>query len=506
MKPLGFGSGVTLPSGVLERLPSLKDQRCLFFDFGLMLVGTPVPVGAEQQQQQQQQPAHQLKEAVVAVITDMCLVVASFPRPTRPTRIITHQHVAGVSRDGDRVTVHAASDSDVVLFLAKADMFVVYMADLQDRAVGRQLLFASKESAPFPQQQQQQVGAGVIGSRYNNNGADVSQGYHAPLTAHALAALKAAADARHPLDETAIGVVRLGTSSRREHRPCREVEEGSDASSVQTLEHLVEDEIDDLAPPDMPQVAIDATMMHRRLYYFFLQYDRSKMPFIDRMIGQHRGQESQLMRDLEAQYGPEPNKGRWDARDQLAHQRALKFQLTAQLRRAKDELLVLEREETSVRAAMDDVLRQKNAFLAEQRQQQAAAQSAAAGASAAAMAAKNKQPLLHLIKVLRPADAGQSGSLLLSSSDFAQPAEQSFYFLLPFMFFDFVREQSVKVPGATMPPLVTMVNETTDKQFAVNWSFLGGWASDFGPHCVSYQDRETRLWRVVPGKKFWQLY
>ncbi len=467
MKQAGFGSGVTLPNGVLERLPTLKEQRCLFFDFGLMLL--PGSSGQEAE-----------KEAVVAVITEACLVVASFPRPTRPTRVVDHQHVSGVSREGDKVTVHCTADSNVVLQLHKADMFVVYMADLQDRAVGRTLLFASKDA-----NSQQAAGAG---------GSPPPRSTGLKLTAAALA-LKAAEDARNPLADAAIGVLRFGTSSKRETRPCREVEEGSDASSVQTLEHLVDDPIDVLEPPDFPQVSVDATSIHRRLYYFFLQYDRSKLPFIDKMVAQHRGREAQLMRDLEAQYGPEPNKGRWETRDQLAHQRALKFQLTAQLRRARDELLVLEREEAAVSAAMEEVLRRKNEFMLEQRREQF--EQNAANSANRGGALPPKQPLLHLIKVLRPAD---------SSSGFTRPTERSFYFLLPFMFFDFVREQSTKVPGATTAPLVTVVNETTDKQFAVNWSFLGGWASDFGPHCVSFQDRDSKQWRFRPGEKFWQLY
>ena len=409
----------------------------------------------------------------MAVITDTCLVVASFPRPTRPTRIVNHKHVSGVSRDGEKVTVHCTADSNITLFLSKADMFVVYMADLQDRAVGRNLHFAAKDAS----------------SPTLPSSASPPSSQH-KLTAAALA-LKLADDAMHPLDEASLGVLRFGTSSKRETKPCREVEEGSDASSVQTLEHQVEDDLDELVPPDLPQVVVDATSIHRRLYYFFLQYDRAKLPFIEKMVAQHRSRETQLMRDLEAQYGPEPNKTRWETRDQLAHQRSLKFQLTAQLRRARDELLVLEREECAVRAALDGVVKKKNEFLLEERRKQFE------GNAPSSRSAPPSKPLLHLIKVLRVVE---------QSSSFSRPVERSFYFLLPFMFFDFVKEQCTKVAGAATPPLVTVVNETTDKQFAVNWSFLGGWAVDFGAHCVSFQDRESQQWRFLPGEKFWQLY
>ncbi|MCT6647212.1 hypothetical protein N4G37_14180, partial [Enterococcus faecalis] len=83
-------------------------------------------------------------EPIVAVITEKGLVAATFPRATRVPKFVPHDRVAGVSKDGDQVVIHVNGESDLRLLLTKADTFAVYLVDLQDRAMGRSLHFATR--------------------------------------------------------------------------------------------------------------------------------------------------------------------------------------------------------------------------------------------------------------------------------------------------------------------------------------------------------------------------
>jgi hypothetical protein len=264
-------------------------------------------------------------------------------------------------------------------------------------------------------------------------------------------------------------------------------------------------------PPNVALVSVDPTTMRRRLFYFFQQYDRSRLPHIEDLLRYHRGRESKLLKDLEKEYGPEPDKSRWELRDQISFQRKVKAQLEAQLRRAKDELLLLSREQESAAELISGVQHRKETFkrLLESRY------IAGKGAPNKESGSEPAVPGLGVIRISRtlnvnPQDMVPEGSRL---------DEDHCYFIAPMVFFEFVREQAAKVHGAMLPPLCTVVLDTSSSdarapkcraaekpQFVCNWSFLAGWAADCGPHSVavaSSSDNGPTRYRFVPSKLFW---
>lgn len=534
---------LTLPSGVLERLPFLKDQKCVFFDFGLMY---DQPLNAAQQTKGGD-PSAGAKDPIVTVITDRSLVVATFPRATRAPRVVDHERVVGVSRDEDRVIIHLNGEADIGLILAKADTFVVYLVDLQDRTIGRSLHFANKvagagnnSSSSVAVHPQQSLPRGATHPQEAKGGRQDG----GALTA---AALRAAEEALCLDDEISLGAIRFGRASKRESQPTREVDEGSDASSVATIYHEVEDE-ECLAPLDFPLVSIDARSLRTRLFYFFQHHDRAKLPHIDEMIRFHRGRETQFLHELERQYGPEPNKSRWETRDQLSHQRRLNDQLKAQLKRAKDELLLLSREEALIRRSKQNVAELKEHFVQKLREEFLVTKKEKSSSCAAAEAAPMRSAhdamlhdsglvLIRVLSVASPAatsiDMSHRPSSLLSQES---PMGNEAFFVAPQLFFDFVKEQAGRVHGATLPPLCCVRNEgitppsdfsdnhlhsgaraatagatTRGNSFLCNWSFLAGWVTDIGPHTVAMVERQhsksgdaTQAVKFIKSKQYWK--
>lgn len=484
------GGGVQLPSGVLDRLPFLKDEVCVFFDFGLMLFAPPSVQGEKGGTSAFQVPIELMtREPIVAVITEKGLVAATFPRATRPPRTIPHDKIAGISKEEDRVLVRLNGEPDVHLMLSKGDTFVVYLVDLQDRSMGRAIHFAPRSQQRAAASQQQQLST-------PGGGAEASS--HAmSLTASALQASQTA----QGFDEATIGVIRFGRASKRIERPPTELDEGSDASSVATVDHLVDDTDDGQPSFDFPLVSIDATSLRRRLFYFFQQYDRSKLAYVDDMLRHYAGKETQLLHELELQYGPEPNKTRWETRDQLAHQRKLHDQLTAQLKRAQDELLLLAREETALATsrqrssqfAEEYAERLRAKFLVSRRYEKSAGDGAAAGADTASSSAG-----LRLLSVAHLTPSPVDGTLT---------ADAHASWLAPDTFFEFVRDQAGRVQGAGLPPLCVVQDESkSDKpSFLCNWSFLAGWAQDFGPHSVAVTSKSGEgTVRFVRSTEYWK--
>ncbi|CUG77226.1 Hypothetical protein, putative [Bodo saltans] len=549
-------SSLTLPAGVLERLPFLQDERCVFFDFGLMLFPPP-----SHNTMSRALPTNQMtSEPIVTVITDKHLVIATFPRATRAPRVIPHEHVCGVSKEGDdRIRIHlAAGDGgDLHVVLGKSDTFVVFLVDLQDRAMGRSMHFVQTQQRtggggdaavepqahsaashiPLMSQQnhQQRAAANLGGVGGNAVG----------LTASALHAAEAALE--H--NEAYLGAIRFGRASQRTTRPPAEIDEGSDASSVGTIDHLVDDTNDGPEAVDFPLVSVDSTSLHRRLFYFFQQYDRSKLPYIEQMIAHHRGAEKQLLTELQEQYGPEPNKARWECRDQIAHQRRLKDQLTAQLKRAKDELLLLSKEEVFLDASrkrVDDftqefVQRLRNRYL----------RFRPSGDPLPAVTTPSSLDGLELLCVKRllplanrydhqqegrQQQLNNSGGLASSREAAASTSsgrdplaghvvETVAYWVAPAVFFSFVKDQAERAHGAALPPICvverspainpdgtpksTTKQQNSNSTFWCNWSFLAGWALEFGAHSVAIIENKASphdppMVKYVSSKMFWR--
>lgn len=423
---------VMLPATVLERIPFLRESQSRFFDFGTYIDKT----------------SEQPPLPSVVVLTDRALVVASYPSTAMAPCVMPLQSIVGVVRDGTELTVRNSHMPDMSLHLPKADTFAVHLINLQDRTMNRAL----------------RLGAGEGGVA--DRGAT---GRSHPLTAAALAtkALREAEVAATSADELDIGVVRLGYSSMRTTRPSTELDEGSDASSVQTLDHNVAE-----APTpgmvDLPPVSIDAAALHRRLRYFFMTYDRSKLLFIDEIVARHRGQEAVLLRELEAEYGPEPNKQRWDTRDQMAHQRSINAQLRAQLRRAQDELLLLQHE---------DVQRE----------------------TAASRVQRRKDELVALMAGHATASSDVAFEVLCVSA-VDDPMERAYY-VAPGSHFDDLKRGAARVPGANVPPLVVVTRDGTQQSVLCNRHFAGVKGHDcLGPFPLSV--RRGDRWYFVPSAPF----
>ena len=327
------------------------------------------------------------------------------------------------------------------------------------------------------------------------------------------------------MSELPLGVLRFGRASARTSRPLREFDEGSDASSVQTIDHeVIEDDIAERMV-EMPSVVVDTTSLYRRLWYFFLHYDKAKLRFIDEIIAQHVGMEATLLAELEAKYGPEPNKMRWETRDQIAHQREINLQLKAQLARARDELLLLGHEITALDTSMERVEQRKDILLRN-------LETFGTPYPPKESLRIQEGAILTLLRVV------QTGETLGTR---ASDLDKEFFFPAPRFFFDFVADQVKVVRGATAHPrcvlcevpieyqpgsgdgsgLVSELNTSatgalnrtlrtntafnstnTLRSVQINRHLLGVWAQQFGDHSVAV--KSGNRWQFYPAEHYWK--
>jgi hypothetical protein len=300
------GPLVQLPRIVVDRVPQLRDAHIAFFDYGMLTTsGYSTPI--------------------VAALTDTTLVVAPFPDSSViPTAVLPHASITSVSRDGADVTVRIRLVAELRLQLPKADTFAVLALKLRDRALTHALGLAvsnQRASAPW---------------------------MPAARSARRMSPAQAADDLGPS--------VGFGRVVRSTNAPPEELFVGSEIDKAVNdgpLEKLVA----------TPTPRGNSRDLHRRLRHFFMSYDRSKLLFIDEIVAQHRGHEARLMAELEAQYGPEPNKRRWEVHEQMSHQREVNAQLQAQLRRAQDELLLLQHERNQRRRAVQRMQQLKDRFV-----------------------------------------------------------------------------------------------------------------------------------------------
>jgi hypothetical protein len=388
---------VMLPAAVLERVPSLHEARTFFFDFGLLV------------------SKDEGTTPIVVVLTDQSLVVASFPGSSVPATTMPHSSIVGVTRDGALLTIRNSHMPEMCLQLPKADTFAVHLINLQDRSMNRALRLGADGHAS----EKKRV-SGVSTDR----------------------ALRAAESTLAGADEADLGVIRFGYSSLRTAPPTVELDEGSDASSIQTLDNEVED-----PPPeglvDVQSACINPHSLHRRLRYFFLCYDRSKLLFIDDMVRQHQGREAELLRELQAQYGPEPNKLRWEAHDRLAHQREVNGLLRAQLRRAQDEILLLDHQSTQLERGAERTDKLRASFV---------------------------EAMLH-----KSSSTSEAPFELLTVHENGGEAN---FFVAPATFFAEIKVQCRTVARAREAPLVSLRSPKEEDQIEINRHFFGTIAVD----------------------------
>lgn len=526
-------SGVQLPVGVVERLPMLKDEVCVFFDFGVMLFPPPNTPSADVLSGKVPLEAMS-REPVVAVVTERGLIVATFPRATRQPRVAQHDRIIGVVKEGENVLVRVNGEPDIPLQLSKRDTFVVYLVDVQDRAIGRSVHFAAGGGSSAPSGGPQAAAVAGPTAMVAAAQAGSSQRRGSAMTATASAsATRLTHDALRAADEAAaqeeirLGAIRLGRASRRAVRPPRELDEGSDASSVGTTDHAVaaaDDGTTDIGV-DFPLVSMDATTLRQRLFYFFEHYDRSKLPHLEEMARHHRGRETQLMAELQKQYGPEPKKARWETRDQIAHQKRLQDQLEAQLKRARDELLLLHLEDASLQASRERVrskaedlkahLRERF-LLSHQQKRHGGGRGDSDPAESGVSLTETGSPLpsLVLLKVTRLTQHDDSQQRTVYAPEVAGPQiaapsgdEVAAFWLAPPTFFDFVKLQMQRVEGAAVPPLCVV--EMNGLSMVCNWAFLAGWTGELGPHTVAAVARpavpgKAAVVRYIPSTAFWR--
>ena len=356
--------------------------------------------------------------------------------------VIPHTSIVGVAREGSSVLVRNSFMNDIKLTLPKTEAFIVHLIGIQDRGMNRTLRLAGGEAGNMSSsnninsnfisggddnnqngsmiidrnntndnnsnnknnsssQQQKQVTFGNFPLGMNiaqQDPSDPNAVRRAMSLAEDLSHGSAAAEASM---ERLWGVIRLGRGSSRAGPPTTELDEGSDASSVQTIQHIADsprehdDDDDDFdqnlnhsdehnedhnefygsskndrakaisrEEVQVPPMVTDAASLKRRLWYFFMYYDQSRLQYIDTLVAMHQGTDGKaLMKDLEQQYGPEPHRFRWSIRDQTMYQREINSQLRAQLARAQDELLLLKENPHEKESAVERVLRRKQEIM-----------------------------------------------------------------------------------------------------------------------------------------------
>ena len=608
-------SAILLPSSVLERLPFLREARALFFDFGVQFEdSSPNAKGS----------------TALVVVTDTNLVVASFPESTLAPVIIPHNTIAGITRVGDRIVIRNSLLPEVALSLPKLDTFIVHVVNLQDRQLNRAMRMAA--TAPVAERSGQfgNEGAGSgEGGREGRGPAQLDSTANSDMDARrslmAEKALQRAAQVTSRADEASLGVVRLGFASMRSRAPSTELEEGSDASSIQTIEHevagstaasdAVDDDGDDdddpshfhghnsagaaaswsgaLADEDddldegsgtddedaaggetlnrtktkkdstigggvddegnedteetrkkkvagetarrrrrrlkarraivgLQTVSVDPSSMHRRLRYFFVRYDRAKLPFADGMIAQHRGSENALLAALVQQYGPEPNRLRWRTHDLIAHQLSVQEQLLAQRARARDELLLLGREHITQGARTEQLKRKKQLLLLamERGMEDADSVMRILSGDVTCLAEAHFQPA-NGGRAGQTPQKGESESnredadmavvqALQSSRQVTSAYEQvivklgstAYYLTVPVSFWPFLHLQVQIVRGAaTVPPIVQLIRASSNESMSCNRQLCGTWITDMvGDVAMSVQQQGR--WYFVSSSRF----
>jgi hypothetical protein len=439
-------SSLVLSDAVLERLPFLRNSNVRFCDFGNVQITEnaaiePIEQQLERQQQlppagpassapvddrvankppQQEGPPKPKVFSGVVVVTDEILAIASFPANTQPPLQMKHADIFGVSRDGASVIVRCSKE--IKLTLSKVDAFIVHMIGIQDRNISRTLRLAGDPSSAPPGRHHHHhhhvgaTGSPAAGGPLSPVAMDANSVRRALALAEEVAGVSSgAADASM---ERLWGVIRLGRGSHRAGPPTTELDEGSDASSVQTVQHVAESPREDLSHVDsptrkggdggaggpgaadgggkrtpragaldstsgadedddddlpayaeeaaVPPLLTDAASLRRRLWYFFMYYDHSRLSNIDELVRVHGvGDAKQLMKELEGTYGPEPHRFRWSIRDQTIYQREINSQLRAQLARAQDELLLLKENPHEKSTAVARVMARKEQLVAQ---------------------------------------------------------------------------------------------------------------------------------------------
>jgi hypothetical protein len=497
----GGASGVIVPSAVCERIPNLKkDPSVLFYDFGTQRIRATASRTAS-------------TVPVVVVLSEHTLYIATFPSTAHPVTVIPLKVICGIERNGEIVTLKCSTIDNFELLLPKADTFVIHLIDVQDRRMNRMLHMVD---APTGAGEVPETAPKQVISTMNVASASPSPSLSVPVLPAPVQGqggtegnFEQANRTLREIEEGGVGlgaglaevqgVIRFGHASKRVEPPQREIDEGSDASSVQTIDHeVVEESIGDQLI-DLPEVSIDTTSLYRRLWYFFLHYDRSKLRFIDDIIAQHRGMEASLLEDLQNRYGPEPHRNRWEIRDQLAHQREIQLQLKAQLARARDELLLLGHERLLMTKAVSRVEHLSKQMYAKLERHGSVSESESES--------RQRQSM----------DSSSAGFRMLQVLDKGREA----YFPAPNFFFDFVAHQVQVVDGGTASPTcilrelsLTDLNDKqktgsptapADRRVTVNRSLLGVWAKQYGDHSVAVQGSggNGSRWIFHPSASFW---